>query len=126
MDQNNDTPFPIRQLEGKVEIPTHVDRRYKQALVNEAWKLGNADVYAKMKTAVEKTPARNAFEESFLHFGENVYVLARMTAELVDELELRHPGLQRWLDISGHGNDKDMIEALVAWVTLTNPPAAVA
>jgi ABC-type antimicrobial peptide transport system permease subunit len=103
-----------------------VDKRFKQALVNETWKLGNADVYNKMKKAVEKTPSRDAYEESLAHFGDSLSALCKMTADLVDELEFHHPGIGRWLEISGHGNDKDMIEAMVAWVTFVNPPATVA
>ena len=123
---DNNEPFPVKVIAGSVQIPAPVDKRYKQMLLNEAWKLSNPDVYTKIKAAVEKTPAANAYEESYAHFGESIFGLCRMTAPLVDELEYHHPGIQRWLEISGHGNDKDMIEAMVAWVTLMHPPATIA
>jgi hypothetical protein len=124
--RDNNTPFQVKTVEGKLQIPTYVDKHYKQVLVNETWKLRNGDVYWKMRRAVAKTPSRGAFEESLAHFGESMYGLCRMTVPLMNELEFYHPGILRWMEISGHGNDKDMIEAMVAWVTLMKPPATIA
>jgi hypothetical protein len=123
--RDNNEPFQVQQIPGGVRIPQHVDHAFRRALLHEADKIGNFEVTMKLRKALTNGPSAGGFTEALAHYGESVYGLCRMCAPLLDELEVHHTGIIRWMEITNFGNDKDMIAALVAWVAWMKPPTAI-
>jgi len=54
-------------------------------------------------------------QETISYFGDELDVKLKLTAQIVDGLEISVPGFKKWLELTGFGNDKTMIRGFVAW-----------
>jgi hypothetical protein len=95
-----------------VQIPIDIDRRFRAALL-EGSKAGGHRAQWHIRNALENGPSRGGVAESIAYFGDRLDALLKMTAMVVDGMEITVPGFKTWLVETGFGNDKTMIKGFV-------------
>lgn len=100
------------------------DERFRHMLIHGA----PAPIGRKLKDALSRTPKPNAREYSEQHFGERLPAIIALTRPLMDALENYFeangaPGLTRWLNLTGYGDDVRMIEAFAEWASMAKSQA---
>ncbi len=95
------------------------DEQFRRLLIHGA----PASVARKIHLALSQTPQTNAREEAERHFGAELPELVKILTPLITGLEnyfdsIGAEGFVRWLDVTGYGNDKAMISAMVEWATM--------
>jgi hypothetical protein len=112
--------FPIRQnMDGTIAIPSSVDYRIRQSLINEATHYGlqiALDVSGAISGERGKT---NAFEV-MEHYGEFFGSTMHSVYPLIAYLDQIIPGFSRWLNATGFGSDLILIKAMVKWAIKFN------
>lgn len=107
--------FEVLRHNGEVKIPQAVDMRFRQALLAEAAQCGVPAVHVRLSHALANGPSPGGVAETMKHFGSETAAISMKVAPLVEGMETRHPGFSKWLNVTGFGNDKDMIAAFLLW-----------
>jgi hypothetical protein len=107
--------IPVLRTPGKAHIPTAVDQRYRDFLVQRSPKA----VQWHMRKALDAGPPRST-DEAYRFFGAELAAVLEKTIPVVIELEEYCPGIQKWLDVTGYGNSRHMIEAFARWAEVGN------
>jgi hypothetical protein len=103
-----------------VKIPSETDRKFRRALLEGAAVQGGPAALWHIRNALEKGPDRDGAEGAIRYFGNKLNYMLEITAPVIDGLEVTIPGLKRWLELTGFGNDKTFIKGFVAWAEHTN------
>lgn len=105
-----------------VRIPADVDRRFRNGLLKAARQKGGQNALWNIRTALEHGPSRGGLAEAMRHFGwtDTNHPSLVLTAQIVDGIEITLPGFKRWLELSGFGNDRRMIQGFIAWAEYRN------
>jgi hypothetical protein len=97
-----------------VAIPTHVDKRFRDGL-----KAAAATVSVKVgwaiRTALDEGPRPGGAKEAIAYFGAELDLKLKLTAPIIDLLEVSMPGFKRWLVATRFADDRHMIAAFVQW-----------
>jgi hypothetical protein len=106
----------------RVYIPEGIDKRYRRALLAALVKAGPKAAWH-IRNALIDGPSRGGALESMQHFGKDLDVKLKVTAPIVDSLEVSCPGIKQWLAATGFGDDKNMIKGFIAWSEYVNSKA---
>jgi hypothetical protein len=106
-------------------IPAHVDAAFRNGVREACYKHGGKTALRFLDQALGDGPARDGLTESIKFFGNELDTKLRMTAQIVEGLEITMPGFAHWLMLTGFGNDKTMIRAFVAWAEYSNTKGKV-
>lgn len=96
-------------------IRFEVDQRYRRGLREGAASEAGPKAKRLIVQSLQNGPSRGGIVETQKFFGKDLMVKLRMTAQIVDALEISMPGFKKWLELTGFGNDKTMIRGFVAW-----------
>lgn len=110
--------FIYDQSTGRRQIPIEVDRKYRKALLEAAAKAPRARRY--FLQAFEAGPDREGVQGAIRYFGKDLDLYLKVTAQMVDNLEVAMPGFKRWLEVTGFGNDKNFIKGFIRWIVPEN------
>jgi hypothetical protein len=105
---------------GRSHIRKDVDERFRKILMEAAARDSNWASRWLIRNALEAGPSRGGAEESIKYFGDKLDLKLKLTAEIVDALEISAPGFKKWLQLTGFGNDKMMIRGFVEWAEHKN------
>lgn len=100
---------------GKVHIRADVDAHYRKALREGVSSHGGEKARYHILLALENGPSRGGYAESAAFFGAEWDIKLKLTAPVVDGMEVSVPGFKRWLEVTGFGNDLRMIRGFVCW-----------
>jgi hypothetical protein len=105
---------------GRRAIPIDIDRKYRKALLEAAAKAPRALFH--FRNALDAGPDRDGAQGAIRYFGNelDLNLKLKLTAQMVDNLEVAMPGFKRWLQVTGFGNDKTMIKGFVKWAEQEN------
>ena len=98
----------------RVHIRADVDRHFREALRNAATR-APAVARFHIRAALENGPSRGGGAEAMAFFGSEIDVKLKLTAPLIDGIEINAPGFKKWLQATGFGNDLRMIRGFVDW-----------
>jgi hypothetical protein len=101
--------------DGVSHIRKDIDARFRNALGQAAVSDANKTARWYIHRALNNGPSRGGVRETMAHFGHELNVKLALTAEIVDGLEISMPGFKKWLELTGFGNDLNMIKGFVAW-----------
>lgn len=110
--------FIYDQASGRRQIPLDIDRKYRKGLIEAAAKAPRAQ--RQFRIALGAGPDRDGVQGAIRYFGNDLDLKLKLTAQMVDNLEVAMPGFKRWLEVTGFGNDKRMIRGFVAWAEYEN------
>lgn len=110
--------FIYDQSTGRRQIPIEIDRKYRKALLEAAAKAPRALFH--FRNALDAGPDREGAQGAIRYFGNQLDLNLKLTAQMVDNLEVAMPGFKRWLQVTGFGNDKTMIKGFVKWAEYEN------
>lgn len=110
--------FIYDQASGRRQIPLDIDRKYRKGLVEAAAKAPLA--LRQFLISFDNGPDRDGAQGAISYFGNDLDLKLKLTAQMVDNLEVAMPGFKRWLEVTGFGNDKRMIRGFVAWAEYVN------
>ena len=102
-----------------VQIPKVIDQAYRLALLAGAKDAGPKALWY-IRRSLDAGPSRGGAQEAMAHFGPELDVSLKMTAMIVDGLEISVPGFKKWLVDTGFGNDLNMIKGFVRWAEYVN------
>jgi len=100
---------------GKRHIRQEVDTKFRRALREFVAQDGNATAWWLISNALSNGPSRGGVQETISYFGDELDAKLKLTAQIIDGLEISLPGFKKWLELTGFGNDKTMIGGFVAW-----------
>jgi hypothetical protein len=103
---------------GVRRIPVEIDRKYRAGLLEAAAKAPRALFH--FRNALDAGPDREGANGAIRYFGNALDLNLKLTAQMVDNLEVAMPGFKRWLEVTGFGNDKTMIKGFVKWAEYEN------
>lgn len=106
--------------DGVVNIRSDVDARFREALSLAAVNDANKTARFYIQRALSNGPMRHGVRLTMAHFGDKLQVKLALTAQIVDGLEISVPGFKKWLELTGFGNDLNMIKGFVAWAEYRN------
>lgn len=120
INQGHGEPFAFiyDRSTGRRQIPLAIDRKYRSALLEAAAKAPRALFH--FRIALDAGPDREGAQGAIRYFGNDLDLKLKLTAQMVDNLEVAMPGFKRWLEVTGFGNDKRMILGFVAWAEYVN------
>lgn len=118
----------VRELAGykigkQVKIRRDIDERYRRALLEGARSQGGKSAAWHIGNALDNGPDRKGAAEAIRYFGNDLETKLAMTAPIIDGLEVTIPGFKKWLELTGYGNDRRMIQGFVAWAEHQNTEA---
>jgi len=96
-------------------IRQEVDLKFRKALLEFVAQDGPPTARFHIRNALDQGPSRGGVQETISYFGDELDVKLKLTAQIVDGLEISVPGFKKWLELTGFGNDKAMIRGFVAW-----------
>ena len=99
---------------GQILIRQDVDMRYRKALVDLAAQAG-PDYAKAVMNALNDGPSRGGMKEAQQTLGDDLHPLLLRTVPLVEYLESQCKGMKRWLELTGFGNDVNLIKVFVKW-----------
>jgi hypothetical protein len=103
---------------GERAIPLDIDRKYRAGLLEAAAKAPRALWH--FRIALDAGPDREGAQGAIKHFGKDLDVTLKLTAQMVDNVEVAMPGFKAWLHVTGFGNDKNMIKGFAKWAEYEN------
>jgi hypothetical protein len=98
----------------RTHIRKDVDEKFRRGL-NEAARHGGSKARFYIRNALSNGPSPRGAIEAMEYFGAELDLKLKLTAGVVDGLEVSLPGFKKWLELTGFGNDKTMIRGFVAW-----------
>jgi hypothetical protein len=99
---------------GRAHIRKEVDDKFRRGLL-EAARHAGATARFHIANALSNGPSPRGAAEAMEYFGAELDLKLKLTAGVVDGLEVSLPGFKKWLELTGFGNDKTMIRGFVAW-----------
>ena len=99
---------------GRAHIRKDIDEKFRRGLM-EAARHGGTRARWLIKNALSNGPSTNGIAESIAYFGDELDLKLKLTAGVVDGIEVSLNGFKKWLELTGFGNDKTMIRGFVAW-----------
>jgi hypothetical protein len=99
---------------GRAHIRKEIDEKYRRGLM-EAARHAGATARFQIANALSNGPSSRGTAEAIEYFGAELDLKLKLTAGVVDGLEVSLPGFKKWLEFTGFGNDKTMIRGFVAW-----------
>jgi hypothetical protein len=99
---------------GRTHIRKEIDEKFRRGLM-EAARHGGSRARFHIRNALSNGPSPGGVAESVAYFGAELDLKLKLTAGIVDGLEVSLNGFKKWLEITGFGNDKTMIRGFVAW-----------
>ena len=105
---------------GQVRIRQDVDRRYRAALYDLACAIEGADgaIAEEVRRILTRGPSRGGMKEAQQRLGDDLHPLLLRTVPLVEYLDSQCKGMKRWLDLTGFGNDVNLVKVFVEWADL--------
>lgn len=112
-----DLPTNVRAFtQGKYRhIRSDVDGAYRRGLREGAASEAGSKGYRFIVQSLRNGPSRGGVGETVAFFGAALDLNLKLTAQIVDALEISMPGFKKWLELTGFGNDKTMVRGFVAW-----------
>jgi len=99
---------------GRAPIRKDRDEKFRKGL-SEAARHGGRWARFHIANALSNGPSPRGAAEAMEYFGAELDLKLKLTAGVVDGLEVSLPGFKHWLVLTGFGNDKTMIRGFVAW-----------
>lgn len=99
---------------GRTHIRKEIDEKFRRGLM-EAARHGGSRARFYIRNALSNGPSAGGIAESVEYFGDALDLNLKITAGVVDGLEVSLNGFKKWLEITGFGNDKTMIRGFVVW-----------
>lgn len=103
---------------GQRGIPIDVDRKFRRGLLEAVAKAPKALWH--IRNALDAGPDRGGAKAAIAYFGADLDLTLKLTARMVDNLEVAMPGFKVWLHLTGYGNDKTMIKGFLKWAEYEN------
>lgn len=100
---------------GRRHIRKDLDVHYRKGLAEAVALDGDAAARFHIANALYNGPSAGGATATAAYFGAELDVKLKLTAMIVDGLEISLPGFKKWLEMTGFGNDKTMIRGFVAW-----------
>lgn len=98
-----------------VRIAKCVDDDFRAFLINAA----PAEIAARFAVCFADGPSKAGRTEALAHFGGDPQHPAILsTVPVIEECERFKPGIQKWLEQTGFGNDLRMIQAFARWAEI--------
>jgi hypothetical protein len=113
-----DFGFFYDKATGQRGIPIDVDRKYRKGLLEAAAKAPHALWH--FRNALDAGPDREGAQGAIRYFGNDLDLVLKLTAQMVDVCEVAMPGFKKWLHVTGYGNDKTMIRGFAKWAEYQN------
>ncbi len=110
--------FPVGAPTPPRAVPLEMDRKYRRGLLEAAAKAPKALWY--FHIALDAGPDRGGAAAAIKYFGKDLDLTLKLTAQMVDNLEVAMPGFKAWLHVTGYGNDKTMIKGFAKWAEQEN------
>lgn len=101
----------------RVAIRQDVDRLFRNRLVELA-RAASASIEYDVRTVLQRGPSKGGARAAQQKYGDDLHPLLLRTVPLVEYLERQQPGFKKWLELTGFGNDADMIRVFVEWANL--------
>ncbi len=106
-------------------IPKAIDDHYRRQLCYWAAIAGGESLRTEVYTALQDGPSKGGRPEVERYFGPGYQdLISARVAPLIEYLEFCDkggPGLMKWLDRTGFGNDLGLIKAMLRWAGLRGP-----
>ncbi len=99
---------------GRAHIRKDVDVKFRKGL-REAMRHGGSRARWYIHNALMAGPSSGGVKEAMEYFGDELDLKLKLTAGVVDGIEVSLPGFKKWLELTGFGNDKTMIRGFVCW-----------
>lgn len=99
---------------GRAHIRKDIDEKFRRGLM-EAARHGGSKARFYIRNALSNGPSPRGAAEAIGYFGAELDLKLKLTAYVVDGLEVSLNGFKKWLELTGFGNDKTMIRGFVAW-----------
>ena len=99
---------------GRTHIRKEVDEKYRRGL-KEAVRHAGETARFHIRNALSNGPSAGGAAEAMKYFGAELDIKLKISAGVVDGVEVSLPGFKKWLEMTGFGNDKTMIRGFVAW-----------
>jgi hypothetical protein len=96
-------------------VQRDIDARYRKTLLAAVTADGGRKARWHVNAALENGPSSEGAAETIRFFGDELSEKLQLTAQIVDGLEIAAPGLKKWLEMTGFGNDCRMVRGFVAW-----------
>lgn len=99
----------------RAHIPLKLDRAYRRGLLAGVNEDGGPQARYHIRIALEAGPSRGGAEKTMQFFGAGLSEKLKLTAQIVDGLEIAMPGFKKWLEMTGFGDDCRMVRGFVGW-----------
>jgi hypothetical protein len=99
----------------RVHIRADIDTMFRRALREAVARDGSRKAWRLIVQSLDNGPSSKGYIETVQYFGNELDAKLRITAQIVDGLEIAVPGFKKWLEVTGFGNDKTMTRGFVAW-----------
>lgn len=99
---------------GRAHIRKDLDEKFRRGLKEAARHAGSRARFH-INNALSNGPSAGGVMESVAYFGDELDLKLKLTAGVIDGIEVSLNGFKKWLELTGFGNDKTMIRGFVAW-----------
>jgi hypothetical protein len=108
-------PIPEFVADNKiVAVRADVDRAMRRQLVELA-ELESPSIAHDIRVILQRGPSKGGAKEAQQHYGDRLHETLLVTVPLVEWLEKMIPGIKRWFEVTGFGNDIAMVKVFVDW-----------